>query len=124
MKIKNSQLQPLLVTLSDLSFPNDITIESISGIITLTSKLSSIYKDFQSTTKALMDSYSILPSTETGGYSWTDNSDADEITSKYNDLLNIENDIDVKLSETNLFAKIGKGLHIQQVVLLKQVLES
>jgi hypothetical protein len=61
MKISNHQLLPVLATLSNISFPNTISVDSITGLISATSEISSLSENFKKVATALMESYGLQP---------------------------------------------------------------
>lgn len=121
MKIKNFQINAVSQVLGGISFPNDISVDSIVGLIGLKSELDELNNKLQAAASALFKSYEIEPNAE-GGYQWGDHLKADEITAKWNELSNKEHKLAAHLTQPNLYAIISKGLHIQQVLLLKEVL--
>jgi hypothetical protein len=122
MKISNHQLLPVLTTLSNISFPKTISVASITGLISVTSEIQSLFETFKKVASALMESYGLQPD-EKGNYHFKGHENEAEINEKWVELLNKENEIGIEFSEENLYAKIGAGLHMQEVLLLKEVLK-
>lgn len=122
MKIFNYQLLQISIALSKISFPKTISIDSITGLITATSEIQPLLEKFQKTATALMESYELQPDSE-GNYIFKGHESETEISEKWVELLNKENEINVEFKEENLYAKIGAGLQMQEVLLLKEVLK-
>jgi hypothetical protein len=122
MKISNHQLLPVLTTLSNISFPNTISVDSITGLISATSEISSLSENFKKVATALMESYGLKPD-ENGNYQFKGHENESEIAEKWVELLNKVNELNIEFKEENLYAKIGAGLHMQEVLLLKEVLK-
>jgi hypothetical protein len=122
MKISNHQLLPVLTTLSNISFPNTISVDSITGLISAISEIQPLHENLKKVAAALMESYGLKPD-EKGNYQFKGHEKEKEIADKWVELLNKVNELDIQFSEPNLYAKIGAGLHVQEVLLLKEVLK-
>lgn len=122
MKILNHQLLPVSSTLSKIAFPTTISVDSITGLITASSEVQALWQKFQKTATALFESYGLQQDSE-GNYQFKGHQQESEIAEKWVELLNKENDLNITFNEPNLYAKIGAGLHMQEVLLLKEVLK-
>jgi hypothetical protein len=47
MKISNHQLLPVLTTLLNISFPNTISVDSITGLISANSEIQSLFENLK-----------------------------------------------------------------------------
>jgi hypothetical protein len=121
MKLKNFQIAAVGAILANLSLPTTITVDSITSLVSATASLQASQKTYEDSTKALMTSYG-LSVNESNEYNWSKHKKSKEISEKWTELSNKDITIDVKFKETDLYAKLGAGLHIQQVLLLKEVL--
>ncbi len=121
MKLKNLQIALVGTILANLTLPTTISVDSITGLVSATALLQTAQKTFEDTTKALMHSYGLEPNEE-GTYTWTEHAQSAEISDKFNELVNKDITIDIEFTDQDLYAKLGAGLPIKHVLLLKQVL--
>lgn len=120
MKIKNNKLAPLVGILTNISFPTTISVESISGLVSLTSSVIGLKEQFDKKSFALFNSYGIED--VNGSFSWVGHDEQDVISEKVNELYNMDNIVDLSFSEKDLHAKLAAGRHIQEVLFLKDIL--
>jgi hypothetical protein len=122
MKIKNNQIQALIMLIPGLSIPPSVEIPVIMGIVNLAEEIKKLSIKLDKSTELLFKAYKIEPN-EDGSYSWANHEKQKEIAEKYSQLLKVENEVIVDFpKDPELYVKIGNGLKVGQLLLLKEIL--